>query len=524
MSSCAAGVAPHTAPVAGGHSPSTQIVEAPAPPLPLGPDVGIGAAPKLTAPELNAASAATPTPIPSPTVTPAPPELKPYWVQNFKPTDVWSGAGPDAKSFGALPAWHFFHVVGAAVGNRLPVLVDWSSDAGYVEAGDVGPSGPPTKPVPGFTDIASGDRLGQLPGWPRIDAQSTTSQLLRPGVVLSWVSLLTSDGPLHLYQMTVDLTSPGIHLASVLSHNSVVSTGETVSSMANRTGALAGINGDYFAIGTSGVPLNLTVQNGNLIRSGNDWAVFAVKRNNQVAIDKYDWQGSLAMLRDPSLRFPIGAVNLPLMDQQVVAITQSMGSVLAANDATLSYLAAGTTPGQYTVRSVAQHQFSVPPVSGSDVVLAGEGVAATWLALYGPVGSAVQLDLHSQPSWQDLATAVGGGPIMLKGGLPYDDQHSPAAFESSQRYPVSGVGASRDGRTMWLVAVDGHEGFPAYGLTRPQFAWYFQTIGAWQAMAFDSGGSSTLVARLPGQKTATVINTPSDGRERPVADGLFLYG
>jgi hypothetical protein len=42
-------------------------------------------------------------------------------------------------------------------------------------------------------------------------------------------------------------------------------------------------------------------------------------------------------------------------------------------------------------------------------------------------------------------------------------------------------------------------------------------------MAFDSGGSSTLVARVLGDDDATVLNDPSDGVERPVADGLFAY-
>jgi exopolysaccharide biosynthesis protein len=89
---------------------------------------------------------------------------------------------------------------------------------------------------------------------------------------------------------------------------------------------------------------------------------------------------------------------------------------------------------------------------------------------------------------------------------------------------VSGVGISQDGRMLSMVAVDGHEGKPYLGLTRPQFAWYFQTIGAWNAMAFDSGGSAQMAVRQPGQPFASIVNHPSDGKERQVADGLFVYG
>jgi len=371
--------------------------------------------------------------------------------------------------------------------------------------------------------IPGGELLGQLPGWPHIKAQNTQVDALRPGVTLSWVDLWTDTGLLHIYQIDADLAAPGVSLGSVVADNSVVSVGETVSSMATRTGALAGINGDYFAIHTSGVPLNWTIQNGNLIRSGNQWAVFGITAGNKVDIGKYTWEGSLKVSKS-GLTFPIEALNLPLMDQKVIAVNQSMGSPMAAKDATLVYLTPTTAAQHYTVSSVLTNQQAVPPVDGNTVVLAGEGVAATWLAQYVPSGAAIELNYHSRPDWHDLRTAIGGGPIVVKDGLPYDDPQSPAPFEAGTPYPVSGVGISQDGRHLSLVTVDGHEGKPYRGLTRPQFAWYFQTIGAWNAMAFDSGGSAEMTVRYPGSPYAMTVNHPSDGSERQVADGLFIYG
>jgi hypothetical protein len=42
-------------------------------------------------------------------------------------------------------------------------------------------------------------------------------------------------------------------------------------------------------------------------------------------------------------------------------------------------------------------------------------------------------------------------------------------------------------------------------------------------MAFDSGGSATMVIRLPGQQQVSMVNSPSDGQERPVADAVLVY-
>lgn len=61
------------------------------------------------------------------------------------------------------------------------------------------------------------------------------------------------------------------------------------------------------------------------------------------------------------------------------------------------------------------------------------------------------------------------------------------------------------------------------GLTQPELAAYMQRLGSHEAMAFDNGGSVTMVGRLPGRPTPIVLNSPSDGRERPIADALLVF-
>ena len=139
------------------------------------------------------------------------------------------------------------------------------------------------------------------------------------------------------------------------------------------------------------------------------------------------------------------------------------------------------------------------------------------------IGAQVQVNLTTDPDWHDLSDAVGGGPQLVKDGRIVDDPDAPAARERDHRYPVVAVGIARDGRSLLVVEVDGRQPRFSIGLTQPQLAAYMQWLGASEAMAFDSGGSATVVARLPGRPHATVVNSPSDGRERPVADALLLY-
>lgn len=47
--------------------------------------------------------------------------------------------------------------------------------------------------------------------------------------------------------------------------------------------------------------------------------------------------------------------------------------------------------------------------------------------------------------------------------------------------------------------------------------------GADAAVNLDGGGSSTVAVREPGRATATARNSPSDGTERAVANGIGIF-
>ena len=94
---------------------------------------------------------------------------------------------------------------------------------------------------------------------------------------------------------------------------------------------------------------------------------------------------------------------------------------------------------------------------------------------------------------------------------------------------VSGIGSKTIEKLRPLVIVDGqaHDGrlgeSAAVGVSPAQVAGYLVAQGAYTALLFDGGGSTEMIARRPGASTTAVMNTPSDGHERPVANGLFIY-
>ena len=85
------------------------------------------------------------------------------------------------------------------------------------------------------------------------------------------------------------------------------------------------------------------------------------------------------------------------------------------------------------------------------------------------------------------------------------------------RHPRTAMGITRDRRTFILLSVDGRSTRSA-GMYGTELARLMDLLGAWQAFNLDGGGSTTFWQRGPG-----VLNRPSDGAERPVANhwGIF---
>ena len=84
------------------------------------------------------------------------------------------------------------------------------------------------------------------------------------------------------------------------------------------------------------------------------------------------------------------------------------------------------------------------------------------------------------------------------------------------RHPRTAIGYSKDRKTVWLFVVDGRSA-SSVGMTLVEMADQMRKLGAWQAMNFNGGGSTTMVI---GGK---VVNTPTDPTgEREVGHALLV--
>src|SRR5215208_4575906 len=85
---------------------------------------------------------------------PATPTSAAEWVQNFAPTQLWSGRDSSAVSFGSAPQWDYFQIAAPQMGGRFYVLVARTGNYAFVDATILGPSGPPPAGWPGAAPAA----------------------------------------------------------------------------------------------------------------------------------------------------------------------------------------------------------------------------------------------------------------------------------------------------------------------------------------------------------------------------------
>src|SRR4029450_7221518 len=130
------------------------------------------------------------------------------------------------------------------------------------------------------------------------------------------------------------------------------------------------------------------------------------------------------------------------------------------------------------------------------------------------------LRLLLQPDWSVVSDAIGGGPVLVRDGVPvYRSNEAFTIAQLAPRGPRTAVGQRADGGIVFVTTDGPQPGF-SVGMTNFELAQTLVRYGAVRGMGLDGGGSSTMAFE------GTVLNSPSDGKERAVSTALMLeyYG
>ncbi|HJP79982.1 MAG TPA: phosphodiester glycosidase family protein [Pseudonocardiaceae bacterium] len=406
--------------------------------------------------------------------------------------------------------------------RRARLLCAVAVSAATVLASAVTATAAPAKSTSDITGAASGN--GWLPATPSawdlvVDKTSTPAFTVTKGVTEHSDTIDAVSGRQHTQVMNVDLTDPNLRLGTVEAGDVLSDPkDETISSMAARTGAVAGINGDYFEINATGRPLGGVISNGVVLKSPrpNYNAQLAIKPDGSMVIGQENFTGTIT---DETASHALTSINVVNdVPNGITEVTSALGAT--GNLTGPATLVLGHASGANLVVDSVQTVTSVPALTAPAEGLLGAGAPGAWLA--GTVHAGDTLNLADQVgSGGNLNQLLSGATELVKDGAPYTD---PTGTPPSGVNPETAVGVTKDGKHAILVTLDGRLGeSAAVGVSPAQVAGYLVAQGAYTALLFDGGGSTEMIARQPGAGGTSVMNTPSDGHERPVANGLFIY-
>jgi flagellar hook assembly protein FlgD len=349
--------------------------------------------------------------------------------------------------------------------------------------------------------------------------ESVTSSLLLPGVTYTHEVDFTSRGPIVLNVVTAPKPDGELYSLAPALSNDQLRGKESLTRLETRVAAGATtvtIDGDYFD-GT-GAPSGMLMRNGVLEsapaigRSSLGIAADGTLTTGRVSSAGI-WQGS-GLRRPLFFNSPAGTGNFSLYTPVYGAATPRESGVVEAVIGTLPP-AKLDTPLDGTVTQVTTTgQTRIPP--GGAVLVARGTQSTTQLKAEAQVGQHVEVQLSLSPDWSSLASAIGGGPLLVQDGKPIF--HAGEAFPSRQlnsRQARGAIGQLPDGHVV-LVSVDGTK--PAYsiGMSNYELAVELSRLGATTAYALGAGPASGLA--FDGK----MLTRPASGLTPKVSDALVL--
>ncbi|MFF0223753.1 phosphodiester glycosidase family protein [Streptomyces sp. NPDC004629] len=335
-----------------------------------------------------------------------------------------------------------------------------------------------------------------------------------PGIVLTTFSTFGRSGWTRVHVLNADLgdASVGVDLVA-----GKVSETRTVSAAADAQRAVAAVNGDFFDITETNAAIGPEVRGGRLRKGTNQHSTVVTVGADRVArladfliagtVTVAGTKRSLAALNSAGVPADGIAVFTPQWGPGNRTLIQGAGpyTELVAVDGRITAVNAGLTD---------------TAVPDNGLIVLGRGSAAAALAT-ARAGDAVTVTFEPKTDSPSAPyMALGSNAVLVRGGtaitFPSDDGNNALK-------PRTAIGWLDGGRRLLLVAIDGSAAFSA-GLGFNDTAELMVRLGATEAFMLDGGGSTEMVARHPGDGTVSVVNTPSDGNERPVPNAVGLFG
>jgi hypothetical protein len=338
--------------------------------------------------------------------------------------------------------------------------------------------------------------------------EASVSWPIAPGV--RYATGYDTDGPWEVRVLRVDRTEPAVRLDVALAEGHVRGVEALSQIIARESRAddyvVAGVNADFFSMAHqpgAGSLSGMTVRRGEVITISAAPAFCLLADGTPLILTA----GTQATLETPTGEAPVRLINHGAPKSGVCLYTRVGGWAVEGPCVALSVSGLPLTLNGEWEASVSEVVArGARRRAGADEIIA-KGFGDSAGALDGlPVGAPVRVRLQTPEVPGPVELAVGGGPVLLRGGK--------VVASDDVRHPRTAVGYNE--REIILATVDGRQRGWSAGMSLGELALLMLRLGCTDALNLDGGGSTTAWVR------GEVVNRPSDGGERRIANGLLV--
>lgn len=328
------------------------------------------------------------------------------------------------------------------------------------------------------------------------------------------------EGPWSIHVIRMDLHNPDYELHTMLSDgviSGMTTLSEQIKALPQELGRpIAAVNGDFYENGSKpyrGDPRGLQIVNGELVSGVSEYACFWMDVEGKPHTDIV--KSLFRVIWPDGTGTPIG-LNEERHNDSAILYTPTMGPSTGTKTGGREIILEPVEKDGLPLRIGVKFEARVKEVRDAGDTALRPGILIVSLGpqllVDAPAvkeGDVVQVSTKTIPDLAGTRTAIGGGPRLVVDGKPVGGWKSP-----TQRHPRTAIGWND--QSLYLVLVDGRQPGLSVGMSFQELASYLIKLGCTTAMNLDGGGSASMWAF--GQ----IVNSPSEGQERPIANGLVV--
>lgn len=349
---------------------------------------------------------------------------------------------------------------------------------------------------------------------------------IAPGVVRYKYEVSRDKKNAQTNVVTVDLNNPYIKINTVAGGGTYTNKA-TVSQMADRTNAVALVNGDFFTMQLQGVPLGASIIDGDMKSSPavlTDIWSFGIDENNTAFIDSTKFVGSVTAPNGKS--YPIDGLNKTFYWYQPSKEYSHESKIQMYNSFWSSKSRGDKTAGEVllsednVVEQIVYRKNIDMKIPDGKKILQVSGGSERFMRENVKVGDKLQINTNIEPN-RNWKMMIGGHALLVENGAikKYTkDVNSIGGVRAR-----TAVGISQDGKTVYIVSAEGRTN-RSPGLSLNELSQFMLDLGAYKAMNLDGGGSTAMAVRNLGDlKRTRVTNPEKNAGERKVVNGLGVF-